>query len=74
MVGWHPQLNEYEFKQTLGDNGGQRSLASCSSLDHKESDTTIFSNKIPLCICTTFSLLRGVCLLRGEALMDMVTL
>ena len=23
MVGWHHQLNEYEFEQTLGDSEGQ---------------------------------------------------
>ena len=28
MVGWHHQLNEREFEQTLGDNKGQGSLAS----------------------------------------------
>ena len=27
MVEWHHQLNGYEFEQTLGDSGGQRSLA-----------------------------------------------
>ena len=27
MVGWHHQLNGHEFKQTLGDSEGQRSLA-----------------------------------------------
>ena len=26
MVGWHLQLNGHEFKHTLGDGGGQRSL------------------------------------------------
>ena len=30
MVGWHHQLNEHEFKQTLGDSEGQGSLACCS--------------------------------------------
>ena len=27
MVGWHHQLNEHEFEQTLGDNERQGSLA-----------------------------------------------
>ena len=27
MVGWHHQLNGYEFEQTLGDSEGQGSLA-----------------------------------------------
>ena len=26
MVGWHHQLNEHEFEQTLGDSEGQGSL------------------------------------------------
>ena len=30
MVGWHHQLNEHEFEQTLGDSEGQGSLACCS--------------------------------------------
>ena len=40
MVGWHHRLNGHEFKQTLGDNEGQGSLACCSPWGHKESDTT----------------------------------
>ena len=35
MVGWHHQLNGYEFEQTLGDSEGQGSLACCSSWSHK---------------------------------------
>ena len=31
MVGWHPQLNGHEFKQTLGDSEEQGSLACCRS-------------------------------------------
>ena len=40
MVGWHHQLNGYEFKQTLGDSEGQGSLACCSPRGSKESDMT----------------------------------
>ena len=40
MAGWHHQFNRYEFQQTLGDGGGQGSLACCSPWRHKESDTT----------------------------------
>ena len=40
MVGWHPQLNEYEFEQTLGDSEGQGCLECCSPRGCKESDTT----------------------------------
>ena len=30
MIGWHHRLNGHEFEQTLGDSGGQGSLACCS--------------------------------------------
>ena len=40
MIGWHHQLNEHEFEQTLGDNEGQRSLVCCGSWGHKELDKT----------------------------------
>ena len=40
MVGWHHQLNGYEFEQTPGDCEGQGSLACCSPWGCKESDTT----------------------------------
>ena len=30
LVGWHHQLNRYEFEQTSGDVEGQGSLACCS--------------------------------------------
>ena len=29
MVGWHHRLSGHEFEQTLGDSGGQGSLACC---------------------------------------------
>ena len=34
------RLNGYEFEQTLGDSGEQRSLACCSPWGRKESDMT----------------------------------
>ena len=40
MVGWHHQLDGCEFEQTLGDGGGQGSLACCSPWGRKELDTT----------------------------------
>ena len=40
MVGWHHQLNGHEFEQTLGDSGGQRSLAYCSPWGGKQLDVT----------------------------------
>ena len=39
MVGWHQQLNRYEFEQTLGDSEGMRSLARCNPWGRKEPDT-----------------------------------
>ena len=47
MVGWHHQLNEHEFEQTLGDREGQGSLASCSSWGRKKSDTTFVTEQAP---------------------------
>ena len=38
MVGWHRQLNGYEFEQTLGDSEGLESLACHSPWGHKEWD------------------------------------
>ena len=38
MVGWHHQLNGFEFEQTLEDNEGQRRLACCGPQSCKESD------------------------------------
>ena len=35
MVGWHHQLNAFEFEQVPGDGDGQGSLVCC-----KESGTT----------------------------------
>ena len=39
MVGWNHELNGHEFEQALGDGERQRSLARCSPLGCKESDT-----------------------------------
>ena len=36
MVGWHHQVNRYEFEQALGDGEGQGSLVRCSPWGHKE--------------------------------------
>ena len=40
MVGWHHQLNEHGFEQTLGVGDEQGGLACCSPWGRKESDTT----------------------------------
>ena len=39
-VGWHHQLNGYEFEQTPGVGDGQGGLVCCDSWGHKEPDTT----------------------------------
>ena len=41
MVGWHHQLNGYDFEQAPGDSEGQGSLACCSSWNCKESEQWI---------------------------------
>ena len=46
MIGWHQQLNEYEFEQAPGGGEGQGSLASCSPWGHKESDMIKRLNRI----------------------------
>ena len=40
MVGWHQQLNGYEFEQALGVGDGQGGLACCSPWGCKEVDVT----------------------------------
>ena len=45
IVGWHHQLNGYEFEQTLGGSEGQRSLVCYSPCHRKVSDTTERLNK-----------------------------
>ena len=40
MVEWHHQLNEHEFKQTLGDSEGQGGLALYNPWSHKDLYTT----------------------------------
>ena len=37
---WHHPLNGCEFGQTLGDSGGQGTLACCSPWGQKDSDVT----------------------------------
>ena len=50
MVGWHHWLNGHEFEQTLGDSGGQMSLACCNPWGSKELDTTYWLNNSNVCI------------------------
>ena len=38
-VGWHYQLNGYEFEQASGDGEEQGSLARCSLWGHRELNT-----------------------------------
>ena len=44
MVRQHHQLNGKEFELTLGETGGQGSLACCNPQGHKEVDTTYWLN------------------------------
>ena len=44
MIGWHHQLNGYDFEQTLGDSEGEGSLACCSPWGPKELDMTELLN------------------------------
>ena len=39
MIGWHHRLDKHELEQALGVVDGQGSLACCSPLSCKESDT-----------------------------------
>ena len=40
MVGWHHQLDGYEFEQALGVGDGQKSLVCCSLRGCRELDKT----------------------------------
>ena len=40
MVGWHHQLDGYEFEQAPGVGDGQGCLMCYSPWDHKEQDMT----------------------------------
>ena len=44
MVGWHHQLDRYEFEQAPGDGEGQGSLVCCSPWSCKESNMTDLLN------------------------------
>ena len=44
MVGWHHQLNGYEFEQAPRIVDGQGSLVCCSPGDHQEQDMTEYLN------------------------------
>ena len=52
MVGWHHQLNGYEFEQVLGDGEGEGSLVCYSPRGRKESDMTeqLNNNSIADCV------------------------
>ena len=53
MVGWHCQLNGYEFEQTLRDNEGQGRLVCCSRWGCKKSDMSYQLNNattIKMCV------------------------
>ena len=56
MVGWHYQLDGYEFEQALGTGDEQGSLACCSPLGLKESDTIVQLNWTELILFSTLEL------------------
>ena len=63
MVGWHYELNGYEFEQAPGDGEGQGSLACCSPWGRKDSDMTERLNNntcVWVCVCIKASLLHLV--------------
>ena len=61
MVGWHHQLNGHGFEQALGVGDTQGSLASCSPLGWKESDTTEQLNWTELNWRTQYQILTWAC-------------
>ena len=70
MVGWHHQLNGYEFEQAPGDGDGQGNLMCCSPWGHKESDTTERLNKIHTLLCVSFEEEPGPCPITSLLLLD----
>ena len=54
MVGWHHWLSGHEFEQTLGDSGGETSLACWSPWGCKESGTTEWLNTTMKVLKTTW--------------------
>ena len=59
-VGWHHQLNGYEFEQAPGDSEGQGSLVCCSPWGHKELDRTEQLNSSKMDI-TGLLIVTGFC-------------
>ena len=51
MVGWHDQLNGYEFEQTPGDSEGQGSVVYSSLWGQTGSDPMDYSLARHLCPC-----------------------
>ena len=49
MVGWQHRLSGHELEQTLGDSGGQVSLACYSPWGCKESDSTEWLTTVTIC-------------------------
>ena len=59
MVGWHHQLDEQEFEQTLGDSEGQGSLACCSPCGHRVGTTERLNNN-NTCSMTEFVMYKRI--------------
>ena len=61
MIGWHHQINGYEFEQALGDGEGQESLECYSPRGCEESDTTEWLNWTEGLLCFFGSLQLSGC-------------
>ena len=51
MVGWYHWPNGHEFKQILGDNEGQGSLACCSPWGAESDMAERLNNNNKRCLC-----------------------
>ena len=62
MVGWwHHRLSGHEFEQTTGVSEGQGSLACCSPLRCKESNTTYRINNSPTAVWPQLTVSNYIC-------------
>jgi len=64
MVGWHHQLNGYEFEQTSEDSEGHQSLAYCSPWGHKKVGHDLATEQQQMAV-PSISLLSFGCLRSG---------
>ena len=62
-VGWHHQLDEHEFEQTLGDGDEQGSLGGCSPVAKSRAQLSnwIMNNNMNIYICKHIYLYKQFC-------------